>query len=184
MQTRRWTLLILVVALLLLRGGKAEAQARVGVPNLSLEVTMRDKQDSQVKKVLYLLNLECNQETCSLTTLSLNLCLDSGGRRTSRPVIGVSSTSDGKLSVKNLGDALEIEERLAFGKGTYRIGYEWARDGKSVEPWATSFSGATVESDPFNKKIATTEWVPLDGLLVQIQPACPFLLPGVRNDRK
>ena len=153
------------------------------VPNAILEVTIQQKEGQQVDKGLHLLQLFCWDGDCSLTSLSLNQCGESGdGTRAFYPKIVRTSTREGNLAVTASADVLVIKETNDDIGGdsvtTLRIGFERPAAGRPATK-ITSFSGGFVKNSTLLKKVITVEYLPLKGAMSAVRLDCAALLPGV-----
>lgn len=152
------------------------------VPNLTLRVAVRQKEDGRLGKEVHILTLQCVAGDCWLTSVSLNQCGQSALGTPAFPVVvEMSSTRDGRLRVTNLGDKLEVEE-LATDIGgeasnAFLFGYELSSDGSVAG--LTSFSGGFVKHSAVLNKVITVEYVPFRRLMQAIKLDCPVLVPGV-----
>jgi hypothetical protein len=161
------------------------------IPDGSYEVTYQMKEEGKLGRGLHFLDLSCWDQECSLTTLSLNQCSDSGlsallsGKSDSGffPKVERTSTTDGDLNVIPIGDSTLMIEQTMWGLGgeakmKFRLEYHKG----SGLPYVKSFSGAMIKDSSVLKKVITIEFVPLTGRLVPKVMDCPTLLPGVVED--
>ena len=72
------------------------------LPNASLEVTVRQKQEGMLGKGLHLFHLWCWQGECSLTVLSLNQCGPGAHKPSFYPKVERFSTRDNNLKVSDV----------------------------------------------------------------------------------
>jgi hypothetical protein len=157
------------------------------LPDATLEVTVQQKVDGRTEKGLHLLNLQCWDGKCSLTSLTLNQCGTAGsGKLAFYPKINRTSTEEGNLSVKDLGGVLEVKQStLDIGgesTATFRIGYA-IRAGVGAATEVTSFSGGYVKHSVLLKRVVTVEYAPLIGSFHEIPLDCAVLLPGVEIEK-
>ncbi len=78
------------------------------IPDASLEITVRQRDQGKIEKGLHILRLDCFKQRCSLTTVTLNQCV----KNDFVPKIERTSTDEGTLRVKNVGSTLQVEEDL------------------------------------------------------------------------
>jgi len=72
------------------------------IPNASLRVTVQQREEGKTSKGLHLLELSCWDGNCSLTSVSLNQCMESGsGQKAFYPAVQYSATWIGNLKVRN-----------------------------------------------------------------------------------
>lgn len=131
----------------------------------------------------HVLELTCWNGDCSLSTLTLNQCFQSGaGRKAFFPKVQYSATSLGNLKVKNEGKSLVVQETGSDTFGDYvtnlRFDYEPTDKGEIVTR-LIGFSGGYVKNSMLLKKVLTTEYVPLPKRNQVIKLDCDVLLPGV-----
>lgn len=158
------------------------------VPNASLEVTVRQKQEGEIGRGLHLFHLLCWKGECSLTVLSLNQCYPAGsGKPAFFPKIERTSTRESNLSVTNLGDILQVQyvNIDIGGESTTTLRFGYAMSGSStIANRVTGFSGGYVKSSEILKRVTTVEYVPLLGAWHEIRLDCAALLPGVDRQTK
>ncbi len=161
------------------------AQSGSAIPDVSLEVTVRQKEDGEINKGgLHVFKIFCWKGSCSLTVLSLNQCGESSwGSHRFYPKIEGSSTQDGSLEVIGLQDRngnhtlrvhqsnSEVQIRLIFG-------YEEVPSGRLATS-VRSFSGGYVKDSAILNRVISVEYVPLMGGFHEIELDCAVLLPGV-----
>jgi len=157
------------------------------IPNANLQVTVQQKQEGEVAKGFHLFELTCWNGDCSLSTVTLNQCFESGSGRTAFfPKVQYSATSFGNLKVKNEGNSLIVQETGSDMFGDYvtnlRFDYETARKGEIVNR-LIGFSGGYVKNSVLLKKILTTEYIPLPKRNQVMKLDCDALLPGVDKGR-
>jgi len=135
------------------------------IPNANLQVAVQQKQEGKVAKGFHVLELTCWDGDCSLSTVTLNQCFESGqGRKAFFPKVQYSATSLGNLKVKNEGKSLIVQETGSDMFGDYvnnlRFDYETAGKGEIVNR-LIGFSGGYVKNSVLLKKVLTTEYIPL-----------------------
>lgn len=163
--------------------GRELSASELGIPNASLKLTVRQKEEGGLDKGLHLLQLFCWDGDCALTTLSLNQCGPAGsGKPAFFPMVARTSTREGNLKVTNLGDVLLVEQVDVDIGGktttTLRFGYAMSA-GSTIASRVTGFSGGFVKSSEILKRVITVELVPLIGRFHEVPLDCAVLLPGV-----
>lgn len=164
----------------------AAASAQTAVPDAHLEVTVQQREEGKIDRGLHLLDLSCWNRHCSLTSVSLNQCAESGeGKPAFYPKVQRSSTLEGKLAVQNVGNALIVRETGSDIGGDYvnnfRFEYEPPPKGRAVSR-LVGFSGGFVKSSAILKKVLTIEYVPLGKRNQVVTLDCGVLLPGVDKE--
>lgn len=88
--------------------GLAQSQR---IPNANLRVTVQQREDGKLDAGLHVIELFCWDSACSLSSVSLNQCGESGsGKRAFYPKVQYSTTRDGTLKVWNEGSTLVVQE--------------------------------------------------------------------------
>lgn len=169
--------------LAVLAGAPAPALSDSAIPNANLQVTVQQKQEGKVAKGFHVLELTCWKGDCSLSTVTLNQCFQSGpDRKAFFPKVQYSTTSLGNLKVINEGKSLVVQETGSDMFGDYvnnlRFDYETADKGKIVNR-LVGFSGGYVKNSVLLKKVLTTEYIPLPKRNQVMKLDCDALLPGV-----
>lgn len=163
-------------------GGAAIGHAQSRVPDITLRVTVQQREGTRVNPGLHLLKLSCLSGLCTLESISLNQCSPSPvtGNPSFAAVVERSSTAEGNLRVTNLGNVLVVEERASDLGGastsTFRFGY-----GQNPSR-VTSVSGGFVKNSDIVGKIITVEYVPLIGAYSERKLDCVVRLPGVNRN--
>jgi hypothetical protein len=153
------------------------------IPNASLRVTVQQKEEGKIQKGFQVLELSCWEGNCSLSSVSLNQCAESGsGKKAFYPRVQYSATWMGNLKVKNEGKTLVVQETGSDMFGDYvnnlRFDYESAGKGEIVNR-LVGFSGGYVKDSALLKRVLTTEYVPLRKINQVMRLDCDVLLPGV-----
>ncbi len=112
------------------------------IPNVALRVTVQQKEEGRIDKGFHVLELSCWDGNCSLSSVSLNQCMESGsGKKAFYPKVQYSATWLGNLKVRNEGGNLVVQETGSdiFGDyiNTLRFAYETPGKG---DPHASSRS--------------------------------------------
>jgi hypothetical protein len=90
------------------------------VPDAALQVTVRQREQGRLERGFHVLELKCLDGHCSLTSISLNQCAESGeGKPGFYPKVQHSSTSDGNLVVRNEGRTLIVRQTGSDLGGDY-----------------------------------------------------------------
>lgn len=171
---------IVVVLALFALPATAQRSVQRSVPDLTLRVGVRQKEDGKLDKGVHILTLECRGGQCSLTSVSLNQCSTSPlGTPTFPAVVQVSSTRAGTLTVTNLGTVLKVEENFGdiggSGTNTFLFGYEI----RGI-PILRSFSGGFAKHSVILNRIITVEYVPFaNSIQAAVALDCPVLVPGI-----
>lgn len=153
------------------------------IPNARLRVTVQQKEEGKIQKGFHILELSCWEGNCSLSSVSLNQCGESGsGKQAFYPRVQYSAMWMGNLKVKNEGKTLVVQETGSDMFGDYvnnlRFDYESAGRGEIVNR-LVGFNGGYVKNSTILKKVLTTEYVPLKKANQVIKLDCDVLLPGV-----
>jgi hypothetical protein len=105
--------LLIAILIALLTEAEASSQPRQTIPDLTLRVGVRQRENGKLDKGIHVLTLQCDSGQCSLSSVSLNQCSTSPlGKPTFPAVVQVSSTRAGTLSVTNQGKMLKVEEKF------------------------------------------------------------------------
>jgi hypothetical protein len=89
-----FTRIVFLIATLLSAASIYAQSSRI--PNAVLRVTVQQKEEGKLAPGLHLLELHCWDGACSLSSVSLNQCGDSGsGKRAFYPKVQHSTTQDG-----------------------------------------------------------------------------------------
>jgi hypothetical protein len=153
------------------------------IPNVNLQVTVQQKEEGKLSKGFHVLELTCWQGNCSLSTVTLNQCFESGsGKKAFFPKVQYSSTWMGNLKVRNEGKGLVVQEtgHDMFGDYVSNFRFDYRSDGKGeIITKLTGFSGGYVKNSALLKQIITTDYVPLQKANQIMKLDCDALLPGI-----
>lgn len=153
------------------------------IPNASLRVTVQQKEEGRISKGFHVLELSCWDGNCSLSSVSLNQCMESSsGKKAFYPKVQHSATFIGNLKVRNEGKSLVVQETGSdvFGDYTNNLRFDYETPGKGeIVNRFTGFSGGYVKNSALLKKILTAEYVPLPETNQVMKLDCDVLLPGV-----
>lgn len=173
----------LIISLGLVLVAAASAAAQPKIPNGNLRVTVQQKEDGKTDKGLHVLELSCWDGQCSLTSVSLNQCGESGsGRLAFYPKVQISSTRAGNLKVRNVGNTLVVEETGSDIGGDYtnNLRFEYEPPGKDgITSHLIGFSGGFVKNSVILKKVLTIQYIPLPKQNQIVNLDCGVLLPGI-----
>lgn len=163
--------------------------AQSNIPNVRLEVTIKQEENGQIGKGYHVLDLLCWDGQCSLTSLSLNQCGPAAsGKQAFNPKIERTSTGEGNLKVTRQGNVLVVQETGSDIGGdyvkTHRIGFEPARgDAIFATARVASYTGGFVKDSQILKKVITVNYVALKNRSQEVTLDCAALLPGVDSGR-
>lgn len=153
------------------------------IPNANLLVTVQQKEEGKLSKGFHVLELSCWQGYCSLSTVTLNQCFQSGSdRKAFFPKVQYSSTGMGNLKVRNDGKSLVVQETGSdmFGDYVSNFRFDYRTDGKDeIVTKLIGFSGGYIKNSALLKQIITTDYVPLQNANQIMKLDCDVLLPGI-----
>lgn len=159
------------------------ASSADSIPNANLRVTVQQKEDGKINKGFHVLELSCWDSQCSLSSVSLNQCMESGsGKKAFYPKVQYSATWIGNLKVRNEGKSLVVQEKGSdlFGDYVNNLRFDYEPVGKDkIVNRLIGFSGGYVKNSALLKKVLTTEYVPLPKADQVMKLDCDVLLPGV-----
>jgi len=161
----------------------AIASSAASIPNANLRVTVQQKEEGKINKGFHLLELFCMDGNCSLSSVSVNQCAESGfGKQAFYPRVQYSATSMGNLIVRNEGSSLVVQETGTDMFGDYinnlRFDYESVEKDKIINR-LIGFSGGYIKNSSILKKVFTIEYVPLPEANQIVKLDCEVLLPGI-----
>ena len=156
------------------------------IPNANLRVTVQQKEKGKINKGFHILELSCWDGNCSLSSVSLNQCMESGsGEKVFYPKVQYSTTWMGNLKVMNEGNSLVVQETGSDIGGDYvvnlRFDYKPVEKDKIVNR-LIGFSGGYVKNSVILKKVLTTDYVPLPKASQVMKLDCGVLLPGIDKE--
>ena len=142
-----WALFLVIIVV---SPNQTSAGSGANIPNVSLEVTVKQKEHGSVGKGLHVAHLLCWQSNCSLTWLSLNQCGSAGsGKDAFYPKVERFSTQEGNLQVTPLGDVLQVKQVDSQTITTLRLGYKKTPK-VFMSTKVTSFSGGGASRIPLS----------------------------------
>jgi len=154
-----------------------------GIPNIDFEVTVQQKSDGVLSKSYHLFTLNCWNNKCVLTSVSLNQCFPSSyGKNGYFPKVESHSTGDGELEVRKDGNSLIVKYGGVDFVGEYTTTLQFVYEPtkrKDVFPELIGFSGGYIKNLLLDKKTITTSFVPLSKKNTLIKMDCDVLLPGI-----
>jgi hypothetical protein len=175
------TVLYLLLTVLIMM--PATASSADSIPNANMRVTVQQKEEGKINKGFHVLELSCWDGQCSLSSVSLNQCMESGsGKKAFYPKVQYSATSMGNLKVRNEGNSLIVQETGSdiFGDYVNNLRFDYAPAGKDeMVDRLIGFSGGYVKNSALLKKVLTTEYVPLPKANQVMKLDCDVLLPGI-----
>ena len=153
------------------------------IPNASLRVTVQQKNEGKLSRGFHVFELSCYEGQCSLSSVSLNQCQESGsGKKGFYPRVQYSATWTDNLKVRNEGKSLIVQETGfdLFGDYVNNFRFDYAPPGKNeIIDRLIGFSGGYVKNSTLLKKVLTTDYVPLPKANQVLKLDCDVLLPGV-----
>lgn len=162
------------------------ASSADNIPNAKLRVTVQQKEEGKIIKGFHILELSCWNNNCSLSSVTLNQCMESGsGEKAFYPKVQYSTTWVGNLKVRNEGNSLVAQETGSdmFGDYVNNLRFDYAPTVKDeIVNRLVGFSGGYVKNSVLLKKILTTEYVPLPKANQVMKLDCGVLLPGIDKD--
>ena len=163
----------------------AVAAPAESIPNSKLRVTVQQKADGKIVNGFHVLELSCVDGNCSLSSVSLNECVDTGsGIQAFNPEFQYASTSIGNLKARNEGKAIVVQETGSDLIGNYvknlRFEYEPAGEFKTVTR-LTGFSGGYNKKSAILNRVFTLDYVPLPKAGEVMKLDCGALLPGINK---
>ena len=153
------------------------------IPNADLLVTVQQKEEGKIIKGFHILELSCWDGNCSLSSVSLNQCIESfSGEKAFYPKVQYSTTWMGNLKVRNEGNSLIVQETGSDIAGDYvvnlRFDYKPVGKDKIVDR-LIGFSGGYIKNSVLLNKVLTADYVPLPKANQIMKLDCGVLLPGV-----
>lgn len=171
---------VVLVVLPLIWPAALVAQQRI--PDVVLDVTVQQREQGKLERGFHAMELRCFDGRCSLTSISLNQCGQSGeGKPVFYPKVQRSSTSEGNLSVVREGRTLAVRESGADLGGDYVNNFRFEYAPPAAARAATElvgFSGGFVKNSTLLGKVVTIEYVPLSKPFQVVALDCGVLLPG------
>lgn len=156
------------------------------IPNAYLRVTVQQKEEGKINKGFHILELSCWDGNCSLSSVSLNQCMESGsGEKAFYPKVQYSTTWMGNLKVRNEGNSLVVQETGSDigGDSVTNLRFDYKPVGKDkIVNRLIGFSGGYVKNSILLKKVLTTDYVPLPKANQVMKLDCGVLLPGIDKE--
>jgi hypothetical protein len=164
----------------------AIASSAESIPNANLQVTVQQKEDGKINKGFHVLELSCWDGQCSLSSVSLNQCMESGsGEKVFYPKVQYSTTWMGNLKVRNERNSLVLQETGSDIGGDYVVNlrFDYKPVGKdTIVNRLIGFSGGYVKNSVLLKKVLTTDYLPLPKANQVMKLDCSVLLPGIDKE--
>lgn len=177
---KKTALYLLLVILLII---PVTASSSDSIPNANLRVTVQQREDGKINKGFHVLELSCWDGNCSLSSVSLNQCGESGSSKQAfYPKVQYSSTSTGNLKVRNEGNSIIVQETGSdiFGDYVNNLRFDYEPTGKDkIVNRLIGFSGGYVKNSAILKKVLITDYVPLPEANQVMKLDCDVLLPGI-----
>ncbi len=175
--------IILIFLMAIVSAAQVTAAPVNNIPNAHLRVTVQQKDEGKLSKGFHVLELSCWDGKCSLSSVSLNQCMESGsGKKAFYPKVQYSATWMGNLKVRSEGKSLVVQEIGSDINGDYvntlRFDYEPVGKGEIVYH-LIGFSGGFVKNSALLKEVLTIEYVPLPKANQVMKLDCDVLLPGI-----
>ncbi len=174
----------LLLAILILT--PAIASSADNIPNANLCVTVQQREEGKINKGFHILDLSCWDGNCSLSSVSLNQCMESGsGEKVFYPKVQYSTTWMGNLKVSHEGNSLVVQETGSDIGGDYVVNlrFDYKPVGKDkIVNRLIGFSGGYVKNSVILKKVLTTDYVPLPKANQVMKLDCGVLLPGIEKE--
>ncbi len=162
------------------------ASSADNIPNADLLVTVQQKEEGKIIKGFHILELSCWDGNCSLSSVSLNQCIELfSGEKAFYPKVQYSTTWRGNLKVRNEGNSLIVKETGSDIGGDYVVNlrFDYEPDGKDkIVNRLIGFSGGYVKNSILLKKVLTTDYVPLRKANQVVKFDCGVLLPGIDQE--
>ena len=180
------SLALLILSSVALLDAADAAEGRV--PNASLEVTVRQEQDGEIDKALHLFHLLCSDGACALTALTLNQCVPAGsGKPAFFPKVQRTSTAEGSLMVKNVGNVLEAQQKLTDigGESTTTLRFTYSLGGSPPVAYRViAFNGGYINQELHNPEARGHRGVrPSDRGVQRNPPRLRSVAPGVDGQK-
>jgi len=177
---KKWASYLLLVLMLIT---PVVALSADNIPNATLRVTVQQKEEGKINKGFHVLELSCWAGNCSLSSVSLNQCMESGsGKKAFYPKVQYSATWMGNLKIRNEGNSLVVQETGSdmFGDYVNNLRFNYSPAGKDeIINRLVGFSGGYVKNSALLKKVLTTEYIPLPKANQVMKLDCNVLLPGI-----
>ena len=165
------------------------AQSAV-VPNGILQIAYRQKEGKTLGKSIHEVELSCRYAQCSLTTLTMNQCVEWMGDEFFWPKVQRTSTSEGNLRVVSTRPGVVVlQETDLEGAIDYIFEFTTSRDDKRQERLQlksdvffdrlTGFSGAAVKDSRILDRVITWELVPIRGRSPMVKLDCSPAVHGL-----
>lgn len=189
-------LLLFAVLFVLISINRSFAITQEQIPNGTLEIAYKQLTDGKLSESVHSITLFCYDGRCSMTTLTLNQCIDFPdgnsffSKKSFYPKIERTSIEEGNLIVNVIEKGvIDVEEKFSSSSFKYRFAFKIRTDpslsnsvGLRTALWfdeLTNFSGAVIKQSDILNKVISWQLVPLKGRSVIVKPSCGINLKGV-----
>lgn len=162
---------------ILLASVASSAQQAPPIPDLQIEVAVRQKVDGKLEDGVHVLQLTCERGECLLVSVTLNQCF----LGMFYPKIETAGTRSGTLSVSMAGGVIDVRQR-GWAMGPYTSTFKFnvtRRIPNNPTLTVTAFSGAYVKDSTALGKVVAVEYVPVQNGGETLTLGCPVTLPGI-----
>jgi hypothetical protein len=159
---------------IVLSSAASSAQQAPPVPNLELEVAVRQKVDGKLEDGVHVLKLTCERGDCLLVSVTLNQCF----LGMFYPKIETAGTRSGMLSVSMAGGVISVRQR-GWAMGPYTSTFKFNVTRRIPSLTVTAFSGAYVKDSTSLGKVVAVEYVAVQNGGETLTLGCPVTLPGI-----
>lgn len=185
------TILLAGLSLLCSSPALAGPPAQTVLANGSLKIAYRQVEDGKEGRSIHLMELECFNGHCSLTTLTLNQCMDMPFLgNVFYPKIQRSRSGEGNLKVRMVAPGRLVAEELMDGATfTYNYQFTTKKEPEFAKAWGlktdvffdklTGFSGAAVKHSSILDKVVSWQLSPMKGSPAKVNLDCSALVDGL-----
>lgn len=162
---------------IVLSSAASSAQQAPPVPDLEIEVAVRQKVDGKLEDGVHVLQLTCEHGECLLVSVTLNQCF----LGMFYPKIETAGTRNGMLSVSVAGGVINVRQR-GWAMGPYTSTFKFnvtRRIPNNPNLTVTAFSGAYVKDSTSLGKVVAVEYVAVQNGGETLTLGCPVTLPGI-----
>jgi hypothetical protein len=140
------------------------ARGSPSVPNVSLEVTVQQRENGKVSSAYHITEISCWNNECELQILTLNQCFTISTGSWFYPVVERHTTREGDLEVSFKGTRLNVrfKKRATLERGENRFNLTFVlREEPSTKSWelVDFVGGITTTYD--DGRVAAMDFVPL-----------------------
>lgn len=162
---------------ILLASVASSAQQAPPIPDLEIEIAVRQKVDGKLEDGVHVLQLTCERGECFLVSVTLNQCF----LGMFYPKIETAGTRSGMLSVSVTGGVINVRQR-GWAMGPYTSTFKFTvtrRIPNNPNLTVTAFSGAYVKDSTSLGKVVAVEYVAVQNGGETLTLGCPVTLPGI-----